>query len=257
MNGAFYIGATGLDAQQRALDVVANNIANINTSGFKRSAVRFSDMVAVAEPADASDPQALTQGNSPIGAAATKVSRIWSQGDLRQTGQQMDVAIDGDGFIEMLGPNGQAWLWRGGGLKVNADGYLAAADGTILHAMVSVPKGASALAIARDGTVTATVEGENAPVDVGQIQLVMVKDKDSLESVGGGYYRVADEASLATVMPEEEGAGAFVQGALESANVQLSDEMVTLLLLQRAYAANAQVVQAGDQLMSILNNLRR
>jgi flagellar basal-body rod protein FlgG len=257
MNGAFYIGATGLGAQQRALDVVANNIANINTLGFKRSAIRFSELVApTRDNMDA--PVVLperTETLSGVGVNATP--HIWTQGDLRQTGQQLDVAIEGEGFLETLGSSGRLLLWRGGTLKVNEDGYLAAADGTMLRAMISVPQGAGALAIGRDGVVTARVEGEASDVEIGQLELVMVKDKDSLADVGGGYYEALDGRAIYAVRPGEEGGGALVQGAIETANVQLSDEMVTLLLLQRAYAANAQVVQAGDQLMSITNSLRR
>ncbi len=256
MNGAFYIGAAGLDAQQQALDVISNNIANINTIGFKRSAVRFSDLVAPAENLPAFD-TVRNDGGQGLGAVARSASHVWTQGDLRQTGQSMDLAIDGEGFIEMMGPAGETLLWRGGTLKVNADGYLAAGDGTMLHAMISVPRDANAIAIARDGTVTATVEGEMSAVEIGRIDLVLIKDKDSLGDAGGGYYRSDDAANLYAVEPQQEGGGALVQGALETANVQLSDEMVSLLLMQRAYAANAQVVQAGDQLMGILNSLRR
>lgn len=256
MNGAFYIGAAGLNAQQRALDVISNNIANINTIGFKRSAVRFSDLVVPSENLAAFD-TVRSEGGQGLGAAARSAAHVWTQGDLRQTGQSMDLAIEGEGFIEMMGPAGETLLWRGGTLKVNADGYLAASDGTMLHAMISVPRDTNAIAIARDGTVTATAEGEAGSVEIGRIDLVLIKDKDSLGDTGGGYYRSDDAANLYTVEPQREGGGALVQGALETANVQLSDEMVSLLLMQRAYAANAQVVQAGDQLMGILNSLRR
>jgi len=257
MNGAFYIGAAGLDAQQRALDVISNNIANINTTGFKRSAVRFQDLVVPVDNVSARDAVSGASTANGLGSAAHSASHIWTQGDLRQTGQALDIAIDGDGFIEMMGPAGETLLWRGGTLKVNADGYLAASDGTLLHAMISVPQDATAVTIGRDGSVSASVEGGADPEEIGRIDLVMVKDKDSLGDAGGGYYRTDDAANIYTVEAGQEASGALVQGALESANVQLSDEMVSLLLMQRAYAANAQVVQAGDQLMGILNSLRR
>lgn len=256
MNGAFYIGATGLNAQQNALEIISNNIANINTVGFKRSAVRFNDLVIPAERLSDLDAvqRAAPQG---IGATAGTAAQVWTQGDLRQTGQAMDLAIDGEGFIEMMGPAGETLLWRGGTLKVNADGYLAASDGTTLHAMIAVPQDASSIAIGRDGIVTASVQGEAGAAEIGRIDLVIVRDKDSLSAVGGGYYQMADQAGTYNVEPQQDAGGALIQGALESANVQLSDEMVSLLLMQRAYAANAQVVQASDQLMAILNTLRR
>ena len=254
MNGAFYIGAVGLDAQQRALDVVANNIANLNTTAFKRSAVQFSDLVAPVrdgadQPMAAPDPIAgLT------GAVADTATRIWTMGPLRQTGQPLDVAINGDGFIELLGPAGRSLLWRGGTLEVNSDGALATSDGTPLRAAISVPQSATSLTIAQDGTVSAMVGGTSQKL--GQIELAMVKSPNELVDDGNGYYETTDSSSVTSVQAGQDGSGLFVQGSLESLNVQLSDEMTSLLLIQRAYAANAEVVQAGDQLMSIVNGLR-
>ena len=255
MNGAFYIGAIGLDSQQRALDVIANNIANLNTPAFKRSAVRFSTLVAPVSDdsgisATASDPIANLAG---VAVGATP--HIWTQGDLTQTGQPLDLAINGQGFLELLGPSGQTYLWRGGTLKVNADGYLAAADGTMLKAMISVPQDATALSIGADGKVMAQISGQSH--QIGQLDLVMAKDPESLADAGNGYYAVSDPSTIYSVQPGDEDSGTLVQGALEGSNVQLADEMTDLLLTQRAFAANAQVVQAGDQLMSIVDQLRR
>lgn len=257
MNGAFYIGAAGLNAQRHALEVVANNIANINTVGFKRSAVRFADLVApVRDELD----MPMTAPNWAAVLAGVTISstpHVWSQGDLRQTGQQLDLAIDGQGFIEFLGAAGRSLVSRGGSLKVNEDGFLAAADGTPLRAMISVPLETTNLTIARDGTVSAQVAGQDDVRQLGQIDLVMVKDADAIVDVGGGYYEVTDAANAYAVQAGEGGGPAFVQGSLESANVRLTDEMTDLLLIQRAFAANAQVVQVSDQLMSITNELRR
>lgn len=257
MNGAFYIGALGLDAQQKALDVVANNIANINTTGFKRQIVRFSELVAPLRDAGDLPVSQPDQSADISGVAISATPRVWTQGDLNVTGQPLDVAISGDGFIELLGPSGRTLLWRGGALEVNPDGYLAAADGTPLRAMISVPQGATNLTIASDGTVSAIVDGAAQPKQLGRIDLTMVKDINALSDDGGGYYEVSDPSGTSAVQPGEEGGGLLMQGALEGGNVQLSSEMITLLLLQRAFAADAQVVQAGDQLMSIANELRR
>jgi flagellar basal-body rod protein FlgG len=257
MNGAFYIGSVGLSAQQRALDVVANNIANINTIGFKRSAVRFADLVA---PVRNELGVAIAASNrSPLlaGVAVTSTPHVWTQGELRTTGRPLDLAIDGQGFIECVGPSGRSLLSRGGMLKVNEDGYLSAADGTPLRAMISVPLETTSLLIARDGVVAAQIAGEDGTREIGRIELVMVKDPNGLVDVGGGYYEAPDAASTFTVEPGMTGGPSLAQGALESANVRLTDEMTELLLIQRAFAANAQVVQAGDQLTSIVNELRR
>lgn len=256
MNGAFYIGATGLGAQQRALEAVANNIGNINTTAFKRSAISFSELM-MPVPTEEGAPVAAQNRTMGLGGVAFgATSRVWTQGDLRQTGNKFDIAIDGPGFIELMGAAGRTLLWRGGTLKVNSDGYLATSDGTPLKAMISVPTDATALSIGRDGMVSATVDGEDSK-PLGQIDLTMVKDPGDLVGVENGVYEAADGTAPYTVAAGSEGGGIFAQGAVEGANVQLSDEMVTLLLLQRAFSANAQVVQAGDQLMSIVNSLRR
>jgi flagellar basal-body rod protein FlgG len=256
MNGAFYVGALGMDAQQRALDVVANNIANINTTGFKRQVVRFAELAASAR--DEQDlPIAQTQPSSSDGVTISASPHVWTQGDISQTGQAMDLAISGNGFLELMGPSGRTLLWRGGTLKVNADGYLATSDGTVLKAMISVPQSATNLTIGSDGIVSAQVDGSTQLRQLGQLELTMVKDPDSLVDDGSGYFEASDPTETYNVSGGEDGGGMFVQGALEGANVQLTNEMVTLMMLQRAYAASAQVVQAGDQLMSIANDLRR
>ncbi len=257
MNGAFCIGAIGLDAQQRALEVVANNIANINTVGFKRSAVQFSELLAPIRAGDEGASPASDRLAAFSGVTVSATPHLWTPGDLKLTGEAMDLAIDGAGFIELLGAAGRSVLWRGGTLKVNGDGYLATADGSVLRGMISVPAGASKLTIDPNGAISAVVDGEGAPRQLGQLDLVIAKDPDSLVNLGNGRYEPVDASEVMAVRPGEDGAGRFAQGTLEASNVHLSDEMVTLLLLQRAFAANAQVVQAGDQLMSIVNTLRR
>lgn len=252
MNGAFYIGATGLEAQQRALDAVADNIANLNTLGFKRSRVSFTELMSAPTP-----DTDVSAGQAGPGAAFSGVEvniglKDYAQGDLRQTGSPLDLAIDGKGFIELLGPGGRSYLWRGGSLIINADGYLAAGNGMPLRALISVPRDAGDVSIGYDGAVR-----NGAGDEIGHIDLVRVDDETSLLGAGEGLYAPANELDLATSTPGEDGAGVLVQGAVESSNVKLTDEMVSLMLMQRAFAANAQVVQAGDQLMSIINGLRR
>lgn len=257
MNGAFYIGAVGLEAQQRALEVVADNIANINTVGFKRTTVRFSELVAATR--DAADLPVATsdKADQMAGVTVDATPRVWSDGELKPTGNPLDLAIKGPGFLELLGPSGHSLLWRGGTLKVNADGFLAAADGTPLRAMISVPRDASALSIAADGKISAIVGGKTDAEELGQLDLVMVHSPDKLTDAGSGYYEATDPADVFALEPGNETSSTFVQGVQEASNVELTEEMTSLLVLQRAFAANAQVVQAGDQLMSIVNGLRR
>lgn len=251
MNGAFEIGAMGLHAQQGALEIVASNITNMNTPGYKRSQARFADLVAG---------PAAGQGNQ-TGTSAIMLhaaEQVFSQGELRPTGNILDIAIDGTGFIELMGPDGEIQLWRGGTLKINADGFLAAANGLQLKSLISVPDGSQDITIGRDGTVSATVPGDEEPRELGRIDVIRVRDMGGLVATGGGLFTIPDDPrGIATAVAGEEGTGAILQGQIEQSNVLLTDEMVTLMMMQRSYAASAQVVQAGDQLMSIANNLRR
>lgn len=255
MNDAFYIGATGLNAQQKALEVIADNIANMNTPAFKRREVRFSEIIA-SRTTDV--PVVGTPSTSGVsGVAVIGAPTDFSQGDLRATGRALDLAIDGPGFIEVMGAGGRTLLWRGGELSIGADGLLSTKDGLALKALITVPEGATDLAIGEDGRVTAlTAAGRRE--EIGKIDIVLTRTDAALQPVGGsGVYAAGDEADLMAADPAEDGAGRFRQGFIESANLQLSDEMVLLMLTQRAFAASAQVVQAGDQLMALANNLRR
>lgn len=258
MNGAYYVGAIGLQAQQRALDMIAGNIANINTPAFKRTEVRFSQVLA-----SQSDPDvpAAQLAYVPVNAAAVTVDGAVmtdETGPLQATGHAMDVAIDGRGFIELMGPEGQTMLWRGGTLHVGEDGLLTAPNGMALKAAITVPDDAGALTIGTDGIVrTAATDGTISATELGHISLVRVDDAASLQSLDGGIYRLSDDARTTDAQPGEDGTGMMVQGSIERSNVQMSDEMVQMMLVQRAYGANAQLIQAADQMMSIANGLRR
>lgn len=256
MSDAFEVGAVAMRAQQRALEVLANNIANVNTQGFKRAQVRYADVVS-----NRIDAQLLagTAADRPSfsGVAMDPRLALDEQGEVQRTGRPMDLAIEGAGFIELMGPAGQTLLWRGGGLKILDDGMLATEGGIALKAAISLPRDATELSIGKDGAVRALVAGETEPVEIGQVRLVRLDDVSGVRRLDGGLYRV-DEARLTSdAEPGEDGVGLLVQGALERSNVQLTDEMVQLIMVQRAYAASAQVVQAADQLMGIVNGLRR
>jgi flagellar basal-body rod protein FlgG len=261
MNGVFQIGATGLHAQDRALGIVANNITNMNTPGFKRSAVHFAEMIGPRLPTDPAAPGVSpgTDGLSSsglFGVSSGQDTRIFSDGDLRPTGNPLDIAIGGEGFIELVGADGQVLLWRGGTLRVNEDGFLAGGGGLQLKSAISVPEGATAVTIDATGEVKAMVPGETEPRSIGRIDLVLVRNLDGLVAQEGGLYRPGAESDVVAAEPGERG-GRFVQGSIELSNVELTDEMVQLMMMQRAYAASAQVVQAGDQLMAIANGLKR
>lgn len=257
MSDGFYVGAIGLGAQQRALDVIANNIANVNTPGFKRNQLRFYNLIASQSRSQTAAADLAQDVDQSAGVALDSSPMLNDAGEIERTGRAMDLAIDGKGFIELMGPAGQTLLWRGGNLKVNEDGLLAATNGMALRAGITVPADATVIAIAADGRVTALVPDSADPVEIGQIELVRLDDVASVERMDGEIYRVREGASLTQAAPGEEGLGSLAQGAVEKSNTALNDEMVALMMVQRAYAANAQIVQAADQLMAIANGLRR
>lgn len=242
MNGAFEVGAVALRAEQLALEMIANNIANLNSPAFKRSEPRFSEILA-RQPltdgvASASASGGLPEGGGVRIAAQTMLS---AQGEIRRTGNPLDVAIEGPGLIELMGPAGQELLWRGGTLRVNEDGLLATADGIPLRAGINVPLDLRELTIAPDGTVSALTTDQES-VELGQIRLVRAEHDIALERLDNGLLRPLENTRLIDSAAGEDGAGLFHQGSLEGSNVELSEEMVKMLIIQRAFAANAQAI---------------
>ncbi len=256
MNQAFEIAGVGLASQQRALDVIANNIANLNTFGFKRSDVRFVELIA--QVRDGANPSVNLSAQQALAGVGTR-SRIMlaDQGDIERTERAMDIAIEGVGFIEVMGPRGQTLLWRGGTLTVGENGLLSTTDGLALRAVITMPVETEELRIDNAGVVSARVAGSDDFAEIGQITLVTTDAIDGIEPVDGGLYRAGEDVALRDTAPGEDGAGLIVQGGLERSNVEITDEMIRLMLVQRAYTANAQIVQAADQLMGIANNLKR
>lgn len=258
MNNVFYIGATGLRAQQIGVDVVANNVANVNTPAYKRSTVNFSEMVGLTNAADPAAGLLRNAAMPGLGVAASAAPKVLDAGDLRKTDSTLDLAVRGAGFIELLAPAGQTLMWRGGTLRVNADGALAAANGLPLKGSISVPRDATSVLIADNGQVFATTSGSANAQLIGQIELVAVRDGRALTALGDGLYQLTDALADSTRgQPGEAGLGLLAQGYLETSNVKMVDEMVGMLLMQRAYAANARVVQAADEMMNTVNQLRR
>lgn len=257
MSGALEVAAIGMQAQQRALDTIANNISNVNTPAFKRSELRFSELVGGPAPSDGTVRGADLRGDQVAGVGWQALPMIDRQGQVEVTGNSRDVAIDGSGFIELLGPSGRTLLWRGGTLKVLDDGTLASSAGYPLKAGINLPAEATALRIGRDGKVFAVLPETQGETEIGQIRLVKASDMASVERLEGGTFSVSDEATLRDGDAGQDGLGILVQSSLERSNVDLNTEMVGLLISQRAYAANAQVLRAADELYGIANGLRR
>jgi flagellar basal-body rod protein FlgG len=262
LNGIFHIGTTGLRAQQTAVDITSNNLANVNTSGFKKSAVSFADLVGNVGETNLGEVGSLIQAERAasqlLGVAVGSNNRVLSQGEIKKTDNPLNLAIRGAGFFEVLGPGGKSYLWRGGSVRVNEEGYLSAANGMVLKPLISVPQGATNLTIKADGKVAVNLAGRPDQIDVGQIELSQPNDLRLITPAGDGLWALNEDARDVTrALPGEESLGTVEQGALETSNVSLTEELVNLLLFQRAFAANAKVIQAGDEIMSLVNNLKR
>jgi len=258
MNGVLFIGATGLRAQQSAVDVVANNIANINTPAYKRSTVAFSELVSQGLAVARADGTGAATSDGPQGVMVAASPKVFEPGELRRTDNPSDIGIRGAGFIELMAPGGQTLLWRGSALRVNPDGFLAAANGMQLKASISVPREATNVQIAQNGIVSAVIPGAAKPEQIGQIELVTLSDTRGLIAVGDGMYRIDDPlADVVRGLPGDGTLGLIQQGFSEASNVNLADEMVGMVMMQRAYSANARVIQVADEMMETVNQLRR
>jgi flagellar basal-body rod protein FlgG len=254
MTNALAIGAAGMQAQQSQVDAIANNLANVNTPAYKKTRVAFTDLVG----------RALLDANggmgvaTPMGVAAASTSKLFDPGELRKTEAALDVAIQGDGFLELAMPDGTRAFTRGGTLKVNADGQLATQAGLPLKGAITIPDNAESVVIASTGRVQVRVAGQSALTDAGQLELARFTHSQGLSAQGGNVYRATDASGEpSTGKPGEEGLGTLAQGYLEGSNVKLVEEMVQLMVAQRAYEASVKVVQASDEMLGLVNGLRR
>ncbi len=264
MFDALSIGATGMQAQQLNVDTIANNLANVNTSGFKKARVSFSDLVSrhAAPVASRSDDSAsgalaaMTRMGAGVGIAS--LARMFEAGDLKKTDSPYDLAIRGDGFLEVVMPDGSRAYSRGGVIKVNKDGQLANLAGYAFKPGIAVPDNVQELVVHNDGRVQARVAGQTGLVDIGQLELVRFANAQGLIAQGDNLYRSSDASGEAILSKAaEEGVGTLAQGHLESSNVRMVDEMVNLMVAQRTYEANVKVVQAADEMLGMINGLRR
>jgi len=257
MNDALYIAATGLKAHQSNVDTVANNLANINTPGFKRTTANFQDVMR-ASAASTDAESAPPHPASPMGVAVANTLTDFTVGELRNTGNSMDVAIRGEGFIEVQMPDGSPAFSRGGSLVVDKDGMLSTVEGHVLRPSIHIGHDISNLAIAADGSVRGTdANGRQTPV-LGRIEVVSFANVSGLRARGERLYQATDSSGEAVPVKLGEGSGpSLAQGFVEASNVRLVDEMVTLMVAQRAYEMNVKVIQTADEMAAMSNNLRR
>jgi len=259
MFDALYVGATGMRGQQLQIDTIAHNLANVNTIGYRRAVTSFSEVSAALSASDLGALASVNSGLSGRGAGALALNSLSTlAGELRATGEPLDLAIDGAGFIEVVRADGTPAYTRAGKLRINDDGMLGLPDGSVIAAQIAIPSDAIQIQLAADGRVSVVTPSDPAPVEVGQLDLVTFANPSALRAVGDNLYVASDATGEAQVAAAgEQGLGLFRQGYLESSNVQLADELVTLMIAQRAFELNARVVQAADQMMSITNGLYR
>jgi flagellar basal-body rod protein FlgG len=267
MFDALYIGATSMQAQQLNVDTIANNLANVNTTGFKKGRVSFTDLMmreaTRVQSANAAD-GGLEAGPLTViprlgaGVGVANVAKIFELGELKQTGSAFDIAIQGDGFLEVSMPDGSRGFSRGGTLKITADGMLATQSGLVLKPGITVPAQATGIAISGDGRVRIIVPNQATPVEAGQLELVRFTNPSSLLAEGDNIYRATDGSGEPMAgKPGQDGIGTVAQAYLEGSNVKLVDEMVNLMIAQRAYEASVKVVQASDEILGMVNNLHK
>ncbi len=260
MNLSLYSAATGMEAQQLNLNTIANNLANVNTPGFKRSKIEFQDLLYQNPRASGADsgggnlvPTGVEVGN---GSRVAATSKVFTQGQLTSTGEKLDVAIQGDGFYEIQRPDGTRAYTRDGSFKLNAQGQVVTIDGLpVLSGFQPIPAGSSAITIAEDGQVT--VQTPNGTQNF-SITLARFANPSGLRSVGGNLYEeTAASGTPELGKPSEQGFGRTIQGYTENSNVNIVEEMVNLIIAQRAYEINSKSIQTSDEMLQNIANMKR
>jgi flagellar basal-body rod protein FlgG len=254
---SLWISKTGLDAQQQQLDVVANNLANVGTTGFKRARVAFEDLLyQTARQAGANTTQDRTLPTGlqfGTGVRATATPRVFSQGNLQNTTNPYDLAINGQGFFQIQLPDGSTGYTRDGSFHVNSNGQIVTSAGFALQPAITVPANAVGVTVGQDGTVTAALAGQPQPQNIGSIQLASFQNPAGLESRGQNLFvETAASGNPNTNTPGTNGMGTLQQGYLETSNVNVVEELVSMIQTQRAYEINSKAIQTSDQILGRL-----
>ncbi|GMV36415.1 MAG: flagellar basal body rod protein FlgG [Fimbriimonadales bacterium] len=262
MMRSLYTAAAGMAAQQFNLDVIANNLANVNTNGFKHSRAEFQDTLyqvlrsqGAQNGQDATRPVALQVG---LGSRTVATTTMLEQGPLQQTSNKYDLAIEGDGFFKVLLPDGSEAFTRDGQFKVDATGRIVTSDGYPLQPDILVPSDAISFTVGSDGTVNVQVAGDTTIQNLGQVLLARFPNPAGLQRIGHNLFRVSAASGDAIEgAPGTEGLGSIAQYAIENSNVQIVEEMVRMILAQRAYEVNSKAITTADEMLGLTNNLKR
>ena len=257
---SLWISKTGLDAQQTSLDIIANNLANVSTTGFKRSRAVFEDLLyqTARQPGAQSSQTTQVPTGLQIGTGARPVAteRVHLQGNLTQTGNSLDVAIQGNGFLQVLLPDGTTAYTRAGNLMLDNTGQIVTPDGYAVQPAITIPQGVTGVTIGKDGIVSVQQAGQAAPTQVGTMQLTNFINPAGLQSYGDNLYlETASSGTPTSGTPGNNGLGLINQGYLETSNVNVVEELVLMIQTQRAYEINSRAIQTSDQMLARLAQL--
>lgn len=257
---SLWISKTGLDAQQTQLDVISNNLANTSTNGFKRSRAVFEDLMyqTIRQPGAQSSQQTQLPSGLQIGTGVRPVAteRIHTQGNVNQTDNDKDVAIQGAGFFQVLMPDGTTQYTRDGSFQTDSQGQLVTSSGYVVQPPITLPANLTKMSIGRDGTVSITQAGSTASTQIGTLQIATFVNPAGLESKGENLYaETAASGTPAPNTPGTNGAGALWQGYVETSNVNVVEEMVNMIQTQRAYEINSKAITTSDQMLAKLSQM--
>jgi len=262
MMRALYTAASGMNAQQANIDNIANNLANVNTTGFKKSHVEFEDLVYQQTKVPGTPTSAA--GEAPVGletgmgVRSVASPRDFSRGNMRSTSGPLDLAIEGDGLFQVVLPSGDTGYTRAGSFHLSAEGGLVTDDGYPLQPQITIPENATSVSISKDGIVSASIAGQSAVQELGTIELASFRNSAGLRATGGNLFEATTASGEATVgAPGADGRGTIAQGYVEDSNVSVAEEMVNMILSQRAYEANSKVLKAADDMQQQVNALVR
>lgn len=258
-SNVMHVAKTGLNAQQARIQVISNNLANVNTTGFKRDRANFETLLyQVQRPAGAQTSEATTQTAPTVlgtGVRLVSTEKMYTQGNLTTTDNALDLAIDGKGFFQVLMPDGRIGYTRNGTFSQNAEGVLTTSSGYVVQPEIQIPAEATSISISRDGIISVTMPDQVEAQEVGQLTLAQFTNPRGLEPVGETLVVETVASGPATIgTPLADGTGALVQGALETSNVNVVQELVEMIEAQRAYEINSRSISASDEMMSYLAN---
>ncbi|MDV3238280.1 MAG: flagellar basal-body rod protein FlgG [Gammaproteobacteria bacterium] len=259
MNKAMWVAMTGLEAQQTRLSVISNNLANVNTMGFKRDRAVFEDLLyqTVRQPGAQSSQDTQLPSGMMLGTGVRTVAteKMHTQGNIVQTNNSLDVAVQGRGYLQVLLPDGTLAYTRDGAFQIDSTGQLVTASGNLVQPSITIPENAQSVTIGSDGVVSVQVQGQSSPTQVGTLQLADFINPTGLQPIGQNLYlETASSGSPSTGNPGLNGLGTVVQGALETSNVNSVEELVNMIEAQRAYEMNSKAISTADRMLQFVTN---